>query len=646
MKTYTLVIFFILIVLSAGCQQATTAEEGETQVAVPVDIPTALPTATNTQIVPSSAPPTPSVSLPPTQRTIHIPPPGRFYHGVFPGGITGEEDVITLNDLHAYEQAAGKTATWVYFSHNWYHGRKFPTQTAEWIRDAGSIPYVRLMMRSDAEQNQAEPTFTLERIINGEFDADLRAWARGGRDFGSSLMAEFGTEVNGEWFSWNGVWNGSGTLDGYGDPAQPDGPERFRDAYRHIIQIARDEGAANILWVFHANNLDVPDETWNRLEQYYPGDEWIDWIGVSVYGALTPVDEEWLEFRNMMDEVYPRLAALSPGKPIVVLEFGATSGNPLGDQAVWAENALTGLTGGRWPRVIGFSWWNEKWQNDDNPAHDSNMRLQDNPRLSDVFQKLVGRNEAVLSRIPLDTATPTASWWKPALVTTWQWQLSQPPVDQSLDVNLYDIDLFDNESSVVAALHALGRKVICYISVGSWEDWRPDKDQFPTEVIGKDYEGWPGEKWLDIRQIDQLAPIMRARLDLCRERGFDGIEPDNIDAYTADTGFPLTADDQLKYNLWLADEAHKRGLSIGLKNDSDQAADLEPYFDWALTEDCFAQDWCEQMSVFIQAGKPVFAAEYTDSGITLDQFCPRAKAMKINAMLKNRNLDAYRQACP
>jgi hypothetical protein len=182
--------------------------------------------------------------------------------------------------------------------------------------------------------------------------------------------------------------------------------------------------------------------------------------------------------------------------------------------------------------------------------------------------------------------------------------------------------------------------------VGSWEDWRPDKDQFPAEVIGNDYEGWPGEKWLDIRQIDQLAPIMRARLDLCRERGFDGIEPDNIDAYTADTGFPLTADDQLKYNMWLANEAHKRGLSIGLKNDSDQAADLEPYFDWALTEDCFAQDWCEQMSVFIQAGKPVFAAEYTDSGITLDQFCPQAKVMKINAILKNRNLDAYRQACP
>jgi len=639
MKTYILVTLFVLVVLSAACQQATPAGEVETRVATTIATTAALPTATNTQIAQPSPPPTPSASPLPPQLTINIPPPGRFYHGVYPGGITGEEDDITLNDLRAYEQAAGKTAAWVYLSHNWYHGREFPTQTAAWIRDAGSIPYVRLMLRSDAAQNHAEPEFTLGRIINGDLDDDLRAWARAARDFGSPLMAEYGTEVNGEWFSWNGVWNG-------GDPAQPDGPERFRDAYRHIIQIARDEGAANILWVFHANNQDVPDESWNRLEQYYPGDEWIDWIGVSVYGAQTPMDKEWPEFRDMMDAVYPRLAALSPDKPIVVLEFGATSGNPLGDQAVWAENALTDLIAGRWPRVIGFSWWNEKWPNDDNPAHDSNMRLQDNPRLADVFQKPVGENEAVLGRIPLDAATLTASWWKPALVTPWQWQLSQPPVDQSFDVAMYDVDLFDNDASVVAALHAQGRKVICYISVGSWEDWRPDKDQFPTEVIGKDYKGWPGEKWLDIRQIDRLAPIMRARLDLCQERGFDGIEPDNIDAYGADTGFPLTADDQLKYNMWLADEAHKRGLSIGLKNDGDQAAELAPYFDWALTEDCFAQDWCEQMSVFIQAGKPVFDAEYTDTGIALDQFCPQAKAMKISAILKNCNLDAYREACP
>ncbi len=210
---------------------------------------------------------------------------------------------------------------------------------------------------------------------------------------------------------------------------------------------------------------------------------------------------------------------------------------------------------------------------------------------------------------------------------------------------MYDIDLFESDSSVVASLKKEGRFVVCYINVGSWEDWRPDAAQFPATILGNDYEGWLGEKWLDIREIDLLAPIMRARFDECAAKGFDGIEPDNIDAFTNDTGFPLTYADQLAYNIWLASEAHARGLSIGLKNNSDQVADLLPYFDWAMTEDCFDEEWCEEMLPFIKAGKPVFAAEYTDTGITLGDFCPQARELNFSAIFKNRDLDAYMESC-
>jgi len=243
--------------------------------------------------------------------------------------------------------------------------------------------------------------------------------------------------------------------------------------------------------------------------------------------------------------------------------------------------------------------------------------------------------------------TPPA-WWQPPVNTSWQWQLTDP-IDLSFDVDMYDIDLFDNTTSTVAALHAQGRRVLCYVSVGSWEEWRPDADQFPESVLGNDYEGWPGERWLDIRQIELLAPIMRARFDLCQTKGFDGIEPDNVDGYTNDTGFPLTYQDQLNYNIWLADEAHARGLSIGLKNDDEQVDDLLPYFDWAMTEDCFADKWCAEMEPFIAAGKAVFAAEYTDQ-MTADQFltqvCPLAEAMDLSAILKERDLGAWRRGCP
>ena len=138
---------------------------------------------------------------------------------------------------------------------------------------------------------------------------------------------------------------------------------------------------------------------------------------------------------------------------------------------------------------------------------------------------------------------------------------------------------------------------------------------------------------------------MRTRLDQCRDKGFDGVEPDNIDGYTNDTGFQLTYSDQLAYNRWLALEAHRRGLSIGLKNDAEQAADLVGYFDWALTEDCFAEGWCEAMAPFIGAGKAVFAAEYTDTGITLDDFCAPATDLGFSVILKHRELDAWPVAC-
>ena len=247
---------------------------------------------------------------------------------------------------------------------------------------------------------------------------------------------------------------------------------------------------------------------------------------------------------------------------------------------------------------------------------------------------------------PAASTTPTQiQIWHPVPGVTWQWQLDTP-VDKSVNAQVFDIDLFENDASVVAALHAKGAKVICYTSVGSREDWRPDANQFPKEIVGKDYPDWSGEKFLDIRQIDKLAPIMLSRFDLCKQKGFDGVEPDNIDTYDADTGFPITYQDQLKYNRWLAEQAHARGLSIGLKNDGDQAMDLVDNFDWALTEDCFHQKWCEQMKPFIQQNKAVFAAEYTDTGITLDDFCPQAKKMKFSAILKNRNLDKFRKTCP
>ncbi len=325
---------------------------------------------------------------------VAAPPEGKFYFGVFPGdeGFEALEDDVSLGLTEAFEQAVGSQVAWVYFSHNWYQDRAFPLETAEWIRQAGSIPFIRLMLRNDGEQDHADPVYNLDAILSGQFDNDLEDWGTAASEFGTPLLVEWGTECNGEWFSWNGVWNGAGETTGYGDPALPDGPEQFVAVYRHIVDIVDGEGADNITWVFHVNAPDVPDEAWNDFENYYPGDDYVDWLAISVYGAGDPTETEVESFREQLDVEYDRLAALAEDKPIIVAEMGSAANNAEMPPEQWTNEALTDLFAARWPRIIGFAWWNERWQNDDDPAHDTNMVVQDTPALAEAIRSQLDLN--------------------------------------------------------------------------------------------------------------------------------------------------------------------------------------------------------------------------------------------------------------
>ena len=240
---------------------------------------------------------------------------------------------------------------------------------------------------------------------------------------------------------------------------------------------------------------------------------------------------------------------------------------------------------------------------------------------------------------------PPANLWQPSPAATWQIQFVGEPINTDYDVDIYFLDLFDTSAELVAGLHQRGRRAVCYISAGSWEDWRPDAADFPEAVLGAHYEGWPGERWLNIRALDPLAPIMEARLDLCAAKGFDGVDPDNLDGFTNATGFPLSQADTLAYARWLAAAAHARGLAIGLKNATELAETLAADFDWMLTESCFTQGWCAETAPFLNAGKPVFAIEYGDEGMVLDDFCVQAADLSIRAILKEWNLGEWVEFC-
>ncbi|MDT0430252.1 endo alpha-1,4 polygalactosaminidase [Streptomyces salyersiae] len=234
----------------------------------------------------------------------------------------------------------------------------------------------------------------------------------------------------------------------------------------------------------------------------------------------------------------------------------------------------------------------------------------------------------------------TAEHWRPEPGVDWQWQLSGR-VDTSVDAPVYDIDGFDQDAKTVAALHGGDRKVICYLSTGAWEDFRPDAEEFPASVRGRS-NGWEGEWWLDIRRTDVLEPLMETRVEMCAKKGFDAVEPDNMDGYLNDTGFPLTARDQLRYNRLVADLAHRHGMAVGLKNDLPQIPELVDDFDFAVNEQCAQYEECDELTPFIDAGKAVFHAEYE---LPVADFCPESRELRLSSLLKKYELGVWRRAC-
>ena len=328
------------------------------------------------------------------------PPPGKLYHGLYFDEPVRDRDPtehdVTAADAARFDEALGTKTAWVFFSDNWFESQSFPRETCAWIRGLGKIPYVRLMLRSDAEQDRPEKTFTLANILGGKFDDDLSAWARDAKQFGSPILIEWGTEPNGKWFSWSGKWNG-----GAGE-----GPARFVAAYRRIVDLMRAQHADNLQWVWHVNWFDYPEAKWNRLENYYPGESYCDWIAVSAYGPLTPRAVDATEtFRFKMDKAYPRLVTIAPDKPIVVAEFGCALRHRKVDASDWARNALEDLFSGRWPGVIGFCWWNESWRNDDVRSHDTDMNILHDAGLTKTFRDELAKHRDKIQQEPIVSAT-------------------------------------------------------------------------------------------------------------------------------------------------------------------------------------------------------------------------------------------------
>lgn len=261
---------------------------------------------------------------------------------------------------------------------------------------------------------------------------------------------------------------------------------------------------------------------------------------------------------------------------------------------------------------------------------------------------------AVAVTAPARAATTYAPWAAAAHSLPLHWALSDSVnVNDPVQVGersltgavlpppaVLDIDGQMNTAATVATLHGRGQRVICYFDAGVYESYRPDAYKFPASVIGAKDGSWAGSYWLDIRQQSTLLPIMGARMDDCVSKGFDMIEPDEIDGWENTSGFPLTYADQVSYNRAVANLAHSKGIAILQKGDIIQTRDLVDYFDATLNEECYRYKECTnpwnpdtgQTQVGLQAytaqDKAVWVAEYTTNATTT--MCGKAPAVHFN----------------
>jgi hypothetical protein len=255
-----------------------------------------------------------------------------------------------------------------------------------------------------------------------------------------------------------------------------------------------------------------------------------------------------------------------------------------------------------------------------------------------------------------NTTTPTNTTvkWQPAVGVKWQIVLKNPINDTSVVAPIYDIDLFDNDASIISDLHDLGRKVICYFSAGTYEDWRDDASDFDEADLGKNLDDWPGEKWVNVKST-KIRKIMQTRLDLAVKKGCDGVDPDNIDGYDNENGLGLTQAEAINYVNWLASQSHSRGLSVGLKNGGAIIDSVIDNMQWCVNEQCAQYDECDTYAAFVEADKPVFHIEYpkgddtnNNNEVTAKQAtsaCTASQSGNFSTVIKNMNLNNWVEYC-
>jgi len=307
-------------------------------------------------------------------------------HGAYTGAYMDfgdNEDSVTLEAIEDFESLVGKHQAIVASSSYWGE-QSFPTDNINLIHRHGSIPLVFWSpWDKPYEEDRGPDRFSLTNIIDGKWDEYIDAWAQSAKEYGHPFFVSFANEVNGSWFPWSGCFYGAETPIPNTKPVKYEGPETFKKAYRHVVDRVRAKGARNIIWVLHLMNYSIPQDYWNYAASYYPGSDYVDWIGLSVYGQQY-TEDRWSPFPPLLDWPYTEICKLDPNKPIMLAEWGCGEFPKFGSKSDWINDAFRSMKT-KYPRLKAAVFWHERWQNEDDTY--SNLRVNSTPESLESYRK-------------------------------------------------------------------------------------------------------------------------------------------------------------------------------------------------------------------------------------------------------------------
>jgi len=257
------------------------------------------------------------------------------------------ESAPEYDTLPEYISTVGTAPKVLMWYRNWANGPNpaFTPSDLDVAYNHGAMPLIS-WQPLDGEASDSQPAYSCVNIVAGRYDDFITTWARAAAAYHKPFYLRFAHEMNGDWYPW-------GTA-----PSNPNGntPVQYVSMWRHVVTIFRQQGATNVRWVWSPNAISEYS-TFSSFDQNYPGDEYVDWVGIDGYNFGTTYGSGWRTITEIFGTSYDVLTALT-AKPIMIAEIGASEQG--GDKAAWIRQGLLTEVPRRLPRVRALIWFDVK----------------------------------------------------------------------------------------------------------------------------------------------------------------------------------------------------------------------------------------------------------------------------------------------